>query len=172
MSKSTLKDIENLVVKFERNSDKISLELKRIQSVKCRLKKQKARKDYDVEMRKTLEYEQALKEARALLIPTKKHVTEYDESDIKDLDYDETIKAIKSIQSKKCLSKLEEDDPNDCPEYVNACKIESMLLEHKKNVQPIEDTTVRKTDVKTILEQLQSQNLSQDAIAILLQKLI
>jgi hypothetical protein len=160
------------MVKFDKDSDKIGAELKRIQSVKCRLKKQKARKDYDSEMRKTLEYEQALKEARSLLTPSKKHVTEFVEDDIKVLDFDETIKAIKSIQSKKCLTKLEKDDPNDCPEYVHACEIEKLLLEHKKQVQPIEDTTVRKTDVKAILEQLESQNLSQEAITELLKKLV
>jgi hypothetical protein len=172
MSTSTLKNIESLAAKFNNNTESIALELKRIQSVKCRLKKQKARKDYDSEMRKTLEYEQALKEARSLLTPSKKHVTEFDQNDVNDLDYDETIKAIKSIQSKKCLTKLEKDDPNDCPEYVKACQIEEMLLEHKKQVAPIEDTTVRKTDVKAILEQLESQSLSQEAVTELLKKLM
>ena len=123
-------------------------------------------------MTKILSLEQGLKEARSLLIPSKKHVTDFEEDDIKTLNYDETIKAIKSIQSKKCLTKLEKDDPNECPEYVKACEIEKMLLDHKKEVQPIEETTVRKTDVKTILEQLESQQLSQESVTELLKKLL
>lgn len=170
---SVLKDVQKVMVEFGNDPEKISLEIKRVQSVKCRLKKQKARKDYDSEMRKVLEQEQVLKEARQTLVPKKKPVTEYVQSDVDMLDFDETVKAIKSIQSKKCLSKLEDDDPNDCEEYKRACEIECMLLEHKKQVRPIEDTTVRKTDVQTIIDTLQSSGkLDKDSVVELLKKLM
>ena len=102
---TNLKQIEKISEKFSNNPEEISKELKRVQSVKCRLKKQKGKSDYSTEMSEVLKYEQVLKEARQLLVPREKPVTMYEQSDVDQLDYDETIKAIRSIQSKKTLSK-------------------------------------------------------------------
>src|SRR5574343_1895004 len=103
MQENVLKNIQELAEKFD-DVEKVRIELKRVQSAKCRLLKQKARKDYDDEMRKILDYEQALKEVRSYFEPKDKPVTAYEKDDIEKLNYDETMKAIKSIQSKKCNS--------------------------------------------------------------------
>lgn len=175
MSKSSvnLKNVEGICQEFDNNVEKLSLELKRIQSVKCRLKKQKGKKTYESEMQEVLKYEQVLKEARSLLQPREKFVTEFEQADIDKLDYDETIKAIKSIQSKKCLSKWLTTVENDNDEYRNAEKIEAMLLEHKKQVQPVEQQHVRKTDVQTIIDTIESSgSLPQERIVELLKSLV
>ena len=96
-----LKKIESISTKFDNDVEKLAKELKRVQSIKCRLKKQKGKRSYQSEMTEVIKYEQVLKEARQLLDPKEKPVTMYDQKDVDQLDYDEVIKAIRSIQSKK-----------------------------------------------------------------------
>lgn len=152
---------------------RVATELKRIQSVKCRLKKQKGKSTYQAEMEEVLRQEQLLKEVRALLDPKEKPVTMFEQADVENLDYDETIKAIKSIQSKKTNSKWLTTVEGDNDEYRNACRIEKMLLEHKANIKPIDETTIRKTDLETIIETIESnKNLSQDRIVEMLKGLL
>lgn len=152
---------------------RVATELKRIQSVKCRLKKQKGKSTYQAEMEEVLRQEQLLKEVRALLDPKEKPVTMFEQADVENLDYDETIKAIKSIQSKKTNSKWLTTVEGDNDEYRNACRIEKMLLEHKANIKPIDETTIRKTDLETIIETIESnKNLSQDRIVEMLKNLL
>lgn len=168
-----LKEVEKKAQELDNDLLKVSKELKRIQSVKCRLKKMKGRSDYEAQMKNVLAEEQLLKEVRQLLDPKEKPVTMYEQEDIDKLDYDETIKAIRSIQSKKTLSRwlTTEDGNND--EYKNACRIEKMLLEHKVTVKPVEDAYVRKSDLMTVIETIESSgNISQDRILEMLKSLM
>lgn len=170
---TNLKHVEEISLKFNNNVDEISKELKRIQSVKCRLKKQKGRSTYAQEMTEALKYEQILKEARQLLEPREKPVTQYVQADVDMLDYDETIKAIRSIQSKKTLSKWLTDTECDNDDYRNACKIESMLIARRESIKPVDNDYVRKTDLQTIIDTIESSGkLSQDNIVELLKKLL
>ena len=124
-------------------------------------------------MKKVLEEEQVLKEVRSLLEPKEKTVTTFEQSDVDVLDYDETIKAIKSIQSKKTLTKYLTSEAGNNDEYREACRIEQMLLEHKSKIRPIDETVVRKSDLITIIDTIKSSgNLSQERIVELLESLI
>ena len=76
--------------------------LKALQSAKCRLKKRKSDADYDAKMREILAEEQVVKEVRQLFTNKKKAVPDFEQNDEDVLNYEDTIKAIKSIQSKKC----------------------------------------------------------------------
>ena len=96
MTKMT--EIEKMAEKFNNDLEAVAKELKRVQSLKCRLKKQKGKKTYEEEMTEVVKYEQVLKEVRQLLDPKEKPVTMYTQEDVDQLDYDETIKAIRSIQ--------------------------------------------------------------------------
>lgn len=170
---TNLKEVQKMAEKFNNDSEKIAQELKRIQSIKCRLKKQKFKKNYESEMQEVLNIEQVLKEARSLIVPKKKFTTEYTEQDVEKLTYDETIKAIRSIQSKKTLSKFLTEKLEDNTEYQNACKIEKMLLEHRNCIKPIEETVVKKTDVQTIIDTIESSGkLSQEKLIELLKELV
>ena len=131
---TNLKQIEKVVKEFNNDEMAIQKELKRVQSVKCRLKKQKGKSTYEKEMTETLKYEQILKEAKNLLNPKEKFVTDYNQDDVNQLDYDETIKAIRSIQSKKTLTKWLTDIEGDNDEYRKACEIEKMLVERRNQV--------------------------------------
>jgi hypothetical protein len=168
-----LKEIEKIATKFDNDVDRIGQELKRIQSVKCRLKKQKGKSSYQSEMSEVLKYEQVLKEARQLLEPKEKPVTMYDQNDVDQLDYDETIKAIRSIQSKKTLTKWLTDVEGDNEEYKKACEIEKMLVERRNQIKPVDNEYVRKTDVQTIIDTIESSGkLSQEKIVELLKSLV
>lgn len=170
---TNLKEIEKIAKKFDNDVEKIARELKRIQSVKCRLKKQKGKRTYQSEMTEVIRYEQVLKEARQLLNPKKKPVTQYEQADIDQLDYDETIKAIRSIQSKKTLTKWLTTVEGDNDEYKKACEIERMLIERREKIKPVDNEFVRKTDVQTIIDTLESSGkLSQEKVVELLKRLL
>ena len=170
---TNLKEIEKVANKFENDVEKLSKELKRIQSVKCRLKKQKGKSSYQSEMTEVIKYEQVLKEARQLLTPTKKPVTMYEQKDVDQLDYDETIKAIRSIQSKKTLSKWLTTIEGDNDEYRKACEIEKMLVARRESIKPVDNEFVRKTEVQTIIDTIESSGkLSQEKILELLKSLV
>jgi hypothetical protein len=169
---TNLKEIEKIATKFENNAELIAKELKRVQSIKCRLKKQKGKKSYEQEMSETLRYEQVLKEARQLLEPKEKAVTQFEQDDVDQLDYDETIKAIRSIQSKKTLTKWLTTIEGDNDEYRKACEIESMLLARRDMIKPVDNDHVRKSDIQTIIDTIESSGeLSQEKIVELLKSL-
>ena len=170
---TNLKEIEKLSQKLNNSVEEVSRELKRVQSLKCRLKKQKGKKTYEDEMTEVVKYEQVLKEARQLLDPKEKPVTMYNQDDVDQLDYDETIKAIRSIQSKKTLSKWLTDVEGDNDEYRKAVEIEKMLVERRNQIKPVDDEYVRKTEVQTIIDTIEeSGSLSQERILELLKSLV
>ena len=170
---TNLKEIEKVTKKFEDDVILISKELKRVQSIKSRLKKQKFKSTYEKEMTEVISYEQVLKEARQLLEPKEKFVTSYTKEDVEKLDYDQTVKAIKSIQSKKANSRFLSKIEGDNDEYRNAEKIEKLLQEHRKETKPLEETYIRKTDLVTIIDTIESSGkLSQEKILELLKELV
>ena len=170
---TNIKNVEMKANELGNDIEVVKKELKRIQSVKCRLLKQKGRKDYELAMTECLKEEQLLKEVRSLIEPKEKSVPEMTKEDIERLNYDQTIKAIKSIQSKKTLTKWLTTEEGNNDEYRKACKIEEMLLEHKNNVRPIEDTTIKKTDLVKIIETIENnKDLSNERIVELLNGLL
>jgi len=152
-----MKNIEKAAKKFK-DVEEVKKAIRSIQSRKSRLKKQKKRADYEKLMTELLKEEQLLKEVRDYFQPKKKPVTQMKPEDIKLLNYDETVKAIKSIQSKKCLVQHATEDLKNNTEYQKACQIESWLLEHKRNIKPIEETVVKKSDINNLIDHLQNQN--------------
>lgn len=170
---TNLKEVEKVAREFDNDLEKVEKAIKSIQSIKCRLKKQKFKSTYENEMSEVLKKEQILKEVKNLLNPKEKFVTSFELSDIEILDYDETIKAIKSIQSKKYHTRWLTPIEGDNDEYRRACEIEKMLLEHKNNIKPIDETTIRKSDLVTIIDTIKSSGeLSQERIIELLESLI
>jgi hypothetical protein len=151
-----MKNIEK-VAKSYANVEEVKKAIRSLQSRKSRLKKQKGRKDYDEKMTEILQQEQLLKEVRDYFEPKRIPVPEMTQKDIELLNYDETIKAIKSIQSKKCLVQHATENIEDNEEYKKACEIEKMLLEHKQNIKPIEETVVRKSDINSLIDHLENQ---------------
>ena len=140
---TNMKEIEKVAEKFGNDLEAVAKELKRVQSLKCRLKKQKGKKTYEEEMTEVVKYEQVLKEVRQLLDPKEKPVTMYTQEDVDQLDYDETIKAIRSIQSKKTLTRWLTDVEGDNDEFRKAVEIEKMLIERRESTKPVDNEYVR-----------------------------
>lgn len=171
---TNLKEIEKVARKFNNDLNEVKKEIKRIQSLKCRLAKQKGKSTYEEEMTKVLTYERVLVEARQLLDPKEKPVTRYNQEDVNLIeDYDQIEKALKSIQSKKANTKWLTTIEGDNDEYRNACKIENMLLERKKQLKPIDDRLIRKSSIQAIIDTIESSgNLSQERIVEMLKNLL
>lgn len=168
-----LKEVEKVANQFNNDLLTINKELKRVASVKCRLKKQKGKSTYQEEMEKVLSYEQILKEAKQLIDPKEKPVTMYEQEDVDQLDYDETVKALRSIQSKKTNTLWLTTEPGDNDEYRNACRIEDMLKKHRDTVRPVDDSYVRKTDLQTVIDTIESSGkISQTKILEMLKNLM
>jgi hypothetical protein len=151
-----LKNIEQ-VAKSYGSVEEVKKAIRSLQSRKSRLKKQKGRADYEELMTEILQEEQLLKEVRDYFEPKRIPVPEMTCEDIQLLNYDETVKAIKSIQSKKCLVQHATERIEDNVEYQKACEVERMLLEHKKKIKPIEETVVRKSDINSLIDHLENQ---------------
>lgn len=168
-----LKEVEAIANKFENDLYLVKKEIKRVQSVKCRLAKQKGKSTYEDEMNEVIKYIQVLSEARNLLDPKIKPVHEFNEDDIKVLTYDQVVKAIRTIQSKKTNTKWLTNVPCDNDEYRQAEKVEQMLIKRRKELKPVDDNCVKKTDIKAVIETIESSgNLSQETILDMLRNLL
>lgn len=170
---TNLKEVEKMAKKMNNDLLEVSKELKKIQSQKCRLKKMSGRSNYNELMTEVLKKEELLKSVRQLLDPKEKPVTMYEQKDVDQLDYDETVKAIRSIQSKKTLTRWLTDEDGNNDEYKNACKIEKMLIERRNSIKPVDNEHIRKTDLQTIIDTIESTNdISTEKIVELLKNLM
>ena len=168
-----VKEIEVKARELGEDLEVVKRELKRVASVKCRLLKQKGRSDYEEALESVLKEEQLLKEVRTYITGAKKTVTTFEQSDVDKLTYDETVKAMKSIQSKKSLTRWLTTEEGNNDEFRHACKIEEMLKEHLKDVKPVEDNVVKKSDIQAVIETIETTGkISTDKILEMLKGLL
>lgn len=139
--------------KYAQDLDALKRELRNVQSKKCMLKKRKTVENYQDAMDELVQLEQVLKEARQILEPHDRKVTEFDDSDIEALDYDSCRKAIRSIQSTKCLTSTLEDDKS---RYENACEIEKKLQARLAELKPIDDELLKKKELIGVLDSIKT----------------
>jgi hypothetical protein len=152
--------------------EEVKKEIKKVQSIKCRLKKMKSKESYQKDMTEIIKKEQLLKEVREVFEPKKLTVTTMTKLDIEKLDYDDTIRAIKSIQSKKCNSQFLEKDLNKNFEYQEAIKIESWLQEHKLTVKKVPENSVKKSELNSVIHNIENlDSLDKDQLLEMLKKL-
>lgn len=166
--------VEEKALELNNDLHEVERQLKNLRSRKCILKKKKGLKNYESQMTTILQDIQLLVEVKALLNPREKFVTEYEQEDVDKLDYEETLRAKKTIQSKKFHTRWITDVEGDNDEFRNACRIEQMLLEHEKKVKPFDNEMyVRKSDLTTIIDTIESSGeLSQERILELLKSLL
>lgn len=168
-----LKNVEMKAVELGNDIEAVKKELKRVASVKCRLIKQKGLPDYEQKLEAVLKEEQLLKEVRSYITGSKKTVTTFEQEDVDQLTYDETVKALKSIQSKKSLTRWLTENEGDNDEFRSACRIEEMLKQHLATVKPIEDNTIRKSDLQNVIDTIESTgSISTEKILEMLKALV
>lgn len=173
MAQVNMKAVEAKAAEFGNDLEKVKSELKRLQSIKCRLKKQQGKANFTKEMTRVLQEEELMKCVRSLLDPKEKAVPDFTQEDVDRLDYDQTVKAIKAIQSKKSLTKWSTTVEGDNDDYRAACAVEEMLVAHRATVKPVEDSYIRKSDLVTVIETIESSGkLSQERILSLLKGLL
>lgn len=168
-----VKEIEKKALELGEDLEVVKRELKRVASIKCRLLKQKGRSDYEEALESVLKEEQILKEVRTYITGAKKTVTTFEQEDVDKLTYDETVKALKSIQSKKSLTRWLTTNEGDNDEFRQACKIEGMLKEHIKDVKPVEDNVVKKSEIQGVIEMIENvEDISREKILEMLKGLL
>ena len=173
MLKVNVKEVEKKAIELNEDIEIVKKELKRVASVKCRLLKQKGLVDYEERLEEVLKEEQLLKEVRSYITGSKKTVTTFEQEDVDKLTYDETVKALKSIQSKKSLTRWLTTVEGDNDEFRQACKIEDMLKEHIKDVKPIEDNVVKKSSIMSVIETIENvEDISREKILEMLKELV
>ena len=142
---------------------KVKKELKRIASVKCRLKKAPGRVSYQSDMTACLQEEQLLKNVKAYLDAPRKTVNDLTEEDIAIMPYDEVCRAIRSIQSKKTHTKWAEDCKKDASglyipgsgeAYLEARRIEELLLTRRAELKPVGTTKVSIAKLRALIDEL------------------
>lgn len=123
----------------------VTREIKRVASVKCRLNKMPGRSDYALKMANVTEEEELLKAVRDLLKGEPNNTSTLTEERIASMEYDEVIRAIRSIQSKKTHTKYADDClrdeeglfiPGSGESYKEACRIEDMLKARREELKP------------------------------------
>ena len=168
-----LKNVEMKAVELGNDIEAVKKELKRVASVKCRLIKQKGLPDYEQKLEAVLKEEQLLKEVRSYITGSKNTVTTFEQEDVDQLTYDETVKALKSIQSKKSLTRWLTENEGDNDEFRSACRIEEMLKQHLATAKPIEDNTIRKSDLQNVIDTVESTgSISTEKILEMLKALV
>ena len=170
---TNLKEIEKLAETYNNDLDALKRARRNVQSKKCLWLKKKGVSNYQEKLDELLREEQKLGEAIRLLDPKEKTVTTYEADDVAKLDYDQTIKAIRSIQSKKTHTAWLTTEFGDNDEYRAACKIEKMLLEHKAQIKPVDEAYIRKSELQAVIDTIESPgSVSQDRILEMLKNLI
>ena len=171
MNNNTLK-VEQLAQEIG-SLDEVKRLIRNTQSIKNTIKKQKHKLTYSIDLAAILDQEELLKQVRQLLDPKDKPVTIYTEADIKVLDYNQTVKAIKSIQCKKHHTRYSTENPETNSEFLRACSIEEQLLAHKLTVKPLPEEQIYKSDLIKIIDTIEESGiLSQEKIIELLRELI
>lgn len=162
--------VQLTAAEYNNDTEMVTKKIKSVQSMKSRLKKQKTKPTYNEEMAAIVAEEQLLKEVRQYLEPKEQTVTTMSKEDIALLNFEETVRALKSIQSKKSLTRYNEDQT----EFEHACQIETWLKEHRELVKDVHDTVVRKSDINDIIEHLEQQEgtLDKDYVVNMLKELI
>lgn len=149
----------------ELNNDLIEVNkaLKRVASVKCRLKAAAGKPTFNDDMTRCLQEEQLLKHVKGYLTEPRKTVNNLTAEDVEAMNYDEVCKAIRSIQSKKTHTKWADDCkkdedglfiPGSGDAYKEACRIETMLLERKHELKPVGTTGFSKAALRDLIAEL------------------
>lgn len=90
---------------------------------------------------------------KARIKAPRKTFTTLTQADVDLLDYEETLRALESIRSKKSNTRNYEDQTS----FLEATEIEQMLLERRTAIQPTERISLKFSEIQELLEQNSKQ---------------
>jgi hypothetical protein len=147
-----MRAVAETATKFAHDVESVNRELKRIASVKCRIKKMPGRSDFQEKLTAALQYEELLKNVKAYIVGPRKNVNTITQEEVDLLTLDETMKALKAIQCKKTHTKWLTTEPGENDEYREACRIEQMLKDHRDAIAPKRVGKLSKADAMAIID--------------------
>lgn len=121
---------------LDNSIENVNRELRKIATIKCRVKKSPGRSDFQENLTNILQKEELLKNVKSYLSGPRKTVFNLTQEEIDVMDIEEVIRAIKSIQSKKTHTKWQTTNPGDNDEYREACRVENMLKARRAQLEP------------------------------------
>ena len=133
--------------RLDNSIENVNRELKRLASVKCRLKKMPGRSDFQANMTEVLLQEELLKNVKNYISGPRKTVNTLTQEEVNRMTLDEVVKAIKSIQSKKTHAKWQTTTPGDNDDFREACRIEEMLKARRDELNPHHGNSVSKHEL-------------------------
>ena len=154
MNKIDMTAVTTKAAELDFDIDLVQKELKRIASVKCRLKKMPGRPSFHDEMTRVLQEEQLLKNVREYINGPRKNVSTLTQEEVDIMTIDDVMKALKAIQSKKTHTKWLTDEPGNNDQYREACRIENMLKARRDALQPKNCNVIHKIDLQKMLDTL------------------
>lgn len=138
----------------EQRLTEIYSRLRSISSAKTRLRKNSRLPSNVVKLSELLIEEDALKQERKHIQEPKKTFTTLNAEDVCLLDYEETRRAIESIRSKKSNTRHMEDQS----EFNAASHIEELLVAHRSELTPGDNTSIKLSTIRELLEQASESN--------------
>ena len=147
-----MRNIATVAEELNYDLEVINRELKRLASVKCRIKKMPGRSDFQEKLTEVLQEEEMMKCVKAYVVGPRKNVNYLTQDEVDSMTLDETMKALKAIQSKKTHTKWLTTEPGDNDEYREACRIEQMLKDHRDSMAPKKLGMLGKNDVMQMLD--------------------
>ena len=131
--------------------ENVNRKIRNVQSRKSRLRKQIKTDEYDSLMTEILQEEELLKEVKDYLEPKSKKVHEFNDEDIAKLNMDETLKAIKNMQSRKCLNQFTDEEI-----YNESLAQEEKLVAHKEKLElELNENIISKSELKVIRDKIE-----------------
>jgi hypothetical protein len=130
----------------------IRRKLRNISSRKTRLNKMQEHPEYQARIDELLKEEHELQLRRNEIEPADYTVTKLTQEQVDDLGYDEVIRALKSISSKKSNTRFDKEGN----EHQLALKIEAMLQVRRDTLKPVNSHFVRKSHVRAVIEKIET----------------
>lgn len=139
--------------------------LKRVASVKSRLNKAPGMPNWQDAMTACLQEYELLKRVRDYMAGPRKTASDLTAEDIDQMNYDEVLKALNSIWSKKAHTRYADDCkrdedgmfiPGSGVMFQEACRIEEMLKARRDLLKPVGTTGFSKASMLNLIETLRA----------------
>lgn len=163
----------NILVKKYTSVDEVKRLIQNLQNRKHLLKKKKAvGKCAQTDVDECIKAIDRLQDVKLYLEPKKKTAMSLTQAEIDLLSYVEVEKAIKSVQTKKTMSSLIEDEVEREKVYEEVLAQEALLKAHRNEVAPLDDNVIRKSTVSDFISTVEALDITKEQVLEMLADII